>query len=349
MNKSALSPRQLVFHAAVFAALVALTLYLLLRGQDLSELFSVLRGARAVFLLPAIGCMCIFLLCEACNLRRCLHLFGCSCTAPQAVSYALTGYFFSSITPSASGGQPMQLYAMYRDGIPPSCGTLALLTQFSCFQFVTVSFAAAGFCTQLMRLNREVGNFRYFFAAGAGVNVLLLAVTLTAVFSRRLSAALLGGLSRLLRALHIKKAEAISHSLQEQLALYQQSAVTLRRSKGTVCRMLAVTVVQIAAFYSVPCWISLSLGLPPRGFWAIFATQAIVHVTVSALPLPGAVGASEGAFLLLFRGLFPRGALHDAMLLSRGVGFYLFVVLSGCGVAFRVLFLRKKPGTPGRR
>ena len=79
----------------------------------------------------------------------------------------------------------------------------------------------------------------------------------------------------------------------------------------------------------------------------VLSLQAVLHISVSSLPLPGAVGASEGAFLLLFRSVFPAAALHDAMLLSRGVSFYLFVALSGLYIAVWSLFGQKKNSEPG--
>ena len=57
--------------------------------------------------------------------------------------------------------------------------------------------------------------------------------------------------------------------------------------------------------------------------------QAVLFISVSALPLPGSVGVSESGFLTLFKLLFPVTVLNEAMLLSRGVSFYLFVFLCG--------------------
>lgn len=42
--------------------------------------------------------------------------------------------FFSSITPSATGGQPVQLYVMNKDNIHVAHGTMALLTELTSFQ-----------------------------------------------------------------------------------------------------------------------------------------------------------------------------------------------------------------------
>lgn len=345
MMKHNMSPTRILLNAALFIGLIALTFFILLRGQNLSELAAVLRDAKVRYLLLATGCMCIFLLCEAINLHRCLRLFGCRCSLLCAVKYALTGFFFSSVTPSASGGQPMQLYTMHRDRIPMSHGTLALLIQFASFQTVTVTFAIAGFASQYAFLAQEIGNFRYVFALGAGLNALLLLFTLAAISSRRLCDFLRRAAHRIALVLHSKRIEALDRNLAEQLALYQHTATYLRKNIPAMCHVLITTTIQITAFYSVPYWVYLSLGLPLCSFWLIASIQAVLHVAVSALPLPGAVGASEGTFLLLFRAVFPTAALHDAMLLSRGVSFYLFVALSGIAVAFSLSRQKKNSGT----
>ena len=339
------SLKRLLAQLALFVGLIALTFFLLLREQNLPELLAALRGVRLRWLALAAGCMCVFLLCEALNLRRCLRLFGCRCTVPQAVRYAMTGFFFSSVTPSASGGQPMQLYAMHRDRIPASCGTLALLTQFSSFQTVTVAFAAMGFWAQSAQLIRSP--FRWLFALGGGLNLALLLLTLTAMFSRRLSHALIRALCGLLRALRSKKAAVLEQQLNGQLALYRRNAAFLQKNPATLLAVLAVTIVQIAAFYSIPYLVSRSLALPPCPFLTVFSLQAVLFVSVSSLPRPGAVGASEGTFLLLFGAVFPAAALPDAMLLSRGVSFYLFVLLSGLLVACCALRGQKKNSERG--
>lgn len=57
--------------------------------------------------------------------------------------------------------------------------------------------------------------------------------------------------------------------------------------------------------------------------------QVVLTVSVSALPLPGAVGASEGSFLKLFEIFFAPAILLPAMLLTRFINFYAMLVISG--------------------
>ena len=112
----------------LFVLLAAATAWLILREYRLDEILAACSRARPAWLLAAVLMMGLFFLCEAVNLGRGLELSGSRPGKRRLLFYALTGFFFSSITPSASGGQPMQLYYMHRDGISASRGVLALMT-----------------------------------------------------------------------------------------------------------------------------------------------------------------------------------------------------------------------------
>ena len=57
--------------------------------------------------------------------------------------------------------------------------------------------------------------------------------------------------------------------------------------------------------------------------------QSILFATVSGIPSPGSVGVTEGAFTEIFRNVYPSEVMSTAVLLSRGINFYLFVLISG--------------------
>ena len=341
--KTKLTRKQLLGNLLLFFGLIAITFSLFLRGQNPRELWQAIRSARVSMIGIAIGCMCVFVFSEGVVTWQCLRLFGCQSRLKNNIFYALVGFFFSSVTPSASGGQPMQLYYMHRDRIAVPTAALALLVQFSVFQIVTIACAAVGFGTQYAQLVQEGGAFRYAFLFGTAVNAALLAITLAMIFSKRASGKILHLLVRVLTCLHYKKANQMQQQLTEQLALYQRGTQYLRQNGHVLCGIVGLTIVQAVAFYTIPCWIVLALHpAAAHSFFAIAAMEAVLYVSVSALPLPGSVGASEGAFLLLFRAFIPSGALQYAMLLSRGVSFYLFVACSGGAVAVRQLLQPNK-------
>ena len=53
----------------------------------------------------------------------------------------------------------------------------------------------------------------------------------------------------------------------------------------------------------------------------------MLYVSVSSMPLPGAVGISEGAFLGIYGTVFGTMLVSGATILNRAVNFYLYVLI----------------------
>ena len=133
--------KRMIRNLIIFILLIILTFYIILKDQNITEIFSVFQNVKKQYILIAALCMCIYIVCEAINIGRTLKNLNEKSTFWQNIKYALVGFFFSSITPAASGGQPMQIYYMYKDKISVANSTLALLINLSSMQVVTISIA----------------------------------------------------------------------------------------------------------------------------------------------------------------------------------------------------------------
>ena len=114
----------------LMVSVASLTLYVLSKEFGLNMVLSVLKRINPLFLIPAVFCMLMFSLGEALNIRIGLNLSGYKTGIVSALKYAYTGFFFSSVTPSASGGQPAQIYAMHKDKIKVSHASFSLFSHF---------------------------------------------------------------------------------------------------------------------------------------------------------------------------------------------------------------------------
>lgn len=156
-----LSVRKVLRYGAVFLIFAAAACFLVLRGTDMRTVWEALADTSIPFLIAGILLAEVFHLSEGINLRILLGSFGNSVTFWQGMKYAYIGFFFSSITPSSTGGQPAQLYAMKKDGIEIAHGTLALIGELASFQ-IAVCFMEI----MAMRLYRGKcrprGNFWYW-------------------------------------------------------------------------------------------------------------------------------------------------------------------------------------------
>lgn len=323
----------------IFIVLIVLTFYIILKDQNIAEIFNILSGVKIEFIAIAIICMCFYMTCEAVNIGRTLKALNEKSTFLRNIKYALIGFFFSSITPAASGGQPMQIYYMYKDKISVANSTLALLINLTCVQIVTISVALISLFFNYEYLN---GALIGFFILGIALNSTALALLLISIFSKRMTKGLINIAIKILKFFKIKNIESKQEKLENELLKYQGSATYIKNNKLLILKALITTYVQYITYYSISYWVYRSFGLTEHNIFEITSMQSVVYATVSGIPSPGAVGVSEGAFIEIFKSIYSKTMLNGAMILNRGVNFYLFVILSCIVVCINAIKDRTK-------
>ena len=309
----------------VFVLLIGLTFYLIFKDQNVLEILKIALSVKKRYILVAIIAMCLYLLGETINITRILKELGEKSTFLRNIKYTLIGFFFSSITPAASGGQPMEIYYMHKEKIAVANSTLALLVHLTSFQIVTITL---GIISTVLHFEIVKSGLIYLVIIGILLNSSALALLAISIFSKRLSKGLINFAVKVLKFFKIPNIEKKQESLEKELEKYQESAVYIKEHKKLMIKTLATTFVQIIIYYSIPYWVYLAFGFTSYNFLQIVTLQAMLYATVSGIPSPGAVGVSEGAFIEIFKGVFPTAMINSAILLNRGASFYLFVIIS---------------------
>ena len=104
---------------------------------------------------------------------------------------------------------------------------------------------------------------------------------------------------------------------------------SIKNNKVLIIRTLLTTLVQFTAYYSITYWTYRALGFSEHNILEIITMQSVLFATVSGIPSPGAVGVTEGAFIEIFKGVYPTNVMSSAVLLNRGINFYFLVIVSG--------------------
>ena len=136
------SKKQLVWFG-VMALLLVGTAYTILGQQSPGELAGAIARANWGVLLLALPVMGAFIACEATATRLVLGALGCARPWRRCYFYSCTGFFFSNVTPSATGGQPAQVYYMSRDGVPVVSGAMDMLLVSIGYHTAVVGYALA--------------------------------------------------------------------------------------------------------------------------------------------------------------------------------------------------------------
>ena len=309
----------------LFILIILLTFYIILKDQSISKIIDVLSSIDLKYILIAIICMCVYLICEAINIGRTLKALGEKSTFYRNIKYALIGFFFSSVTPAASGGQPMQIYYMNKDKISVANSTLSLLINLTSMQIVTISIAIISLFFNYGYMNSILIGL---FIIGIFLNATALGLLLVSLFSKRMTKGLINIAIKILEFLKIKNIEDKKKKLEDELSKYQASATYIKSNKKVILKTIIITYFQFLMYYSISYWVYRSFGLKEYNILQILSMQSVLFATVSGIPSPGAVGVSEGGFLEIFRNVYSDNILNEAMLLNRGVNFYLFVIIS---------------------
>ena len=330
--------KRMIRNLLLFIVLIIVTFYIILKDQSITEIFSIFQNVKKQYILIAALCMCIYIVCEAINIGRTLKNLNEKSTFWQNIKYALVGFFFSSITPAASGGQPMQIYYMYKDKISVANSTLALLINLSSMQVVTISIALISVIFNHKYLN---GPLIGFFILGIVLNSSALTLLLIGILSKKLSKKLVDFAIKIMKKLKIKNVEDKQMKLESEMDKYQVSSNYIKNNKIVIIKTLLTTYIQFILFYSVSYWVYCSFGLSEYNFIQIVSIQAILYATVSGIPSPGAVGVTEGGFIEIYKSVFPQNMISGAMLLNRGISFYLLVIISAIVTTINILKTKK--------
>ena len=108
-------------------------------GLSLSELWYNIKEASPLWLIPAALCMLGFIFFEGRSLVLILRTLGYPAKKRRGFLYASADIYFSSITPSATGGQPASAYFMHKDKIAAEAVTVSLILNLTMYTLAIIT------------------------------------------------------------------------------------------------------------------------------------------------------------------------------------------------------------------
>ena len=322
------SRKKIIGNALFVAAVFALTVYGVFHGEDLEGMMDAIREADVRWLIPGVLLVLFFIWGESIILWHMLESFGIRLKKRICFLFSSVGFFFSCITPSASGGQPMQIYYMKKEKIPIPVATVILMVVTITYKLVLVVIGLGVVCFGRGFLHRYLEEVLPVFYLGLGLNVFCVAFMTVLVFHPVLTESILRwGLKWLERRRFLRHKEERGAKLGESMEVYRETALYLKEHTGVIWRVIFVTFVQRMALFSVTWTVYLAFGMRGIPVWDVVFLQAVISVSVDMLPLPGGMGISEALFMNIFAPVFGT-VLLPAMVLSRGMGYYGELLIS---------------------
>lgn len=320
--------KKALFNVSFLLVVFGLTVYGVFHGEDLGAMAEAIRSSQIKWLIPGVCLVVFFIWGESIIIWYMMRSFGIRLKKRICFLFSSVGFFFSCITPSASGGQPMQIYYMKKEKIPIPVSTVILMVVTITYKLVLVVIGLGILIFGRGFLHRYLEGILPVYYLGLTLNVFCVSFMTILVFHPVMAEdMLLKGMDLLERIRLMKKKEARRQKLKDSMEVYRETAAYLKEHKKVLFHVIVLTFLQRIALFSVTWFVYLAFRMHGTSFLNVILLQAVISVAVDMLPLPGGMGISETLFLNIFATVFP-GVLLPAMVLSRGLGYYSQLLIS---------------------
>ncbi len=323
-----------------FAVLIGFILF----DPDVKKIDEVIAQMDPVWLLGAFLCVLLYYLGDTV-----MYLIACRDmqipqSFPEGLLTTMLGFFYSAVTPLASGGQPFQVIQMRSRGINVGTATSVLMVKFMAWHITLSAIGLVGVILRGGMLIAESTTMFVMFIIGfishAFCSVTGVLLMIRPDWVSRGGNAVCRFVGRVFFKRRPEMTEKMLMAFDGFVSDYKQAVSFALDHKGGMVLILLTAIVEVSAYISVTYFVYRGLGFSEASFFTLFFMQAMLLISVAFIPLPGAAGASEGGFYAIFTAFFD-GARLAGMLLWRVMTYYLTIAI---GMVFVLIdgFRKKK-------
>ncbi len=320
-----------IFNIVFLLLVFGLTIYSVFEGEDLGEIMDTILTAKLGYVLLGMLGVVVFIAGESVIIHYLLGTLSIKSSRRTCFLYSSVGFFFSAVTPSASGGQPMQVFYMKKNKIPIPVATIVLMVVTITYKAVLVMIGVFVAVFQRGFVHTYLEEILPVFYLGLVLNIIFCIGLGVLIFHPKLAKTIvLTALKGLERVHLLKHKEARTEKITNSMVQYSETAGYLKTHRLVILRVLVLSFIQRFSLFFVTWFVYKALGLKGAHVYDVVMLQAMVSVSVDMLPLPGGMGISENLFLIIFKYIFVSGMLLPGMILSRGISYYVQLLLSAC-------------------
>lgn len=321
--------RRRLTEAAIFLLVMGLSFYTVFHGHDLREIFGEIRKLSFVCLCGAVMTAVFFVCAEGCMIYYLLRSLDGKSGLLRCISYSFIGFFYSGITPSATGGQPVQLYYMKKDGNGLADSSVVLMVVALLYKFVLVICGIFMLLFWYQQLRCYLQGYFGVYLFGLALNVILVAVLFCVMIMPERMKQIILRAEKLLEKRRIWKPSMEREKKAVQFVDSYQNAVRFFAAhKKKVCVVTALTFLQRCSVFFLTYIIYRGFALQGTDVFTIVFLQAAIYIAVDMLPIPGAQGITEMMYQSVFKTVFPQMYLMSSLYVTRGISFYFLLFVS---------------------
>ena len=331
--------KKLVSAGLVIGSIV-LVICIAFSNSDIEDAWGALGQMRPIWVLGIFGCWFAYMFFDALSGWIYLRKEGFKLSLGRAINANLIGFYYSNITPSAAGGQPMQVNSLRKAGIPVAYGTMTATVRIVCNQIAICAMSMILWVLNRDFVNQQLGDSAWFARVGWIINFAGIPLCLMAAFMQRTIRRIIFWVIHLGVKIHlVKRPEILEAKTDEVLDGYHTALLELCRRPGQILIQVLCSCLSMGGLIGAIFFVYHAFGFSGTPWYQLLTISALLYVSASYTPLPGASGAQEGGFLLYYRGIFPPDRIGLALLVWRFFTYYMFLIVGVVTVVWEKVLL----------
>ena len=248
----------------------------------------------------------------------------------KGMLYSIIEFFFSGITPSSTGGQPVQLYYMTKDNIPIRKSYITLMLNTIYFKLIMLIFGILVLIINNSYVFDGDMIYKICFWAGFIVDSIIVLLGFMLLFKISFIELIYNKLVSLFIKFKILRNKFNDKEKNDEVInRYKDEINYIKNHKKLVFFTFVITFIQRLALFSIIYVIYKALGYNEYRYIELLVIQLSVQIAIEALPLPGGAGLSEKMLHKIFAVIFSVQMADVGMLLTRTFTFYVPLIISG--------------------
>ena len=132
--------RKYLITSGILILIVFLTLRNIYDKDSLSMINENVKNMNIKYILVCLGIIVFYFVLQGIYMKSILKALNFDISLKKGFFYSIIEFYFSGITPSSTGGQPVQLYYMTKDGIPIRKSYITLMLNTVYFKLIMLIF-----------------------------------------------------------------------------------------------------------------------------------------------------------------------------------------------------------------
>ena len=293
------------------------------RSFSPADLWALIRSANKGWLAAALLAMFGFIFFEGMAIIRVADRLGYRRSWLNGTLYGASDVYFSAITPSATGGQPVCAWFMMRDGIPGATATVTLLITLVMY---TLALLLSGIVTMLISLPVLMAFSRLskvMIGLGSVILLFLGLFFLMLLRKPRILHRVCGSFLRSLEKIHLmRSARKLKAKLDTVMEEYTLCSKMLLGKTNVLFESFFWNLCQRLSYFMVTFLLFMAVGKGTGMAAKATAVQCLSCVGSNCIPIPGAMGAADYMLLDGFSQMLNEESAVAMEMLCRGVTFY---------------------------